>query len=57
MSDFLCMYCGLILKNRLEGQMHEDGHRSQIKKKRAKIKPLLVQQSEVLTNDKYFEVY
>ena len=30
MSDFLCMYCGLILKNRLEGQMHEDGHRSQI---------------------------
>lgn len=27
------------------------------KKKRAKIKPLLVQQSEVLTNDKYFEVY
>ena len=57
MSDFLCMYCGLILKNRLEGQMHEDGHRSQIKKKRAKIKPLLVQQSEVFTNDKYFEVY
>lgn len=31
MSDFLCMYCGLILKNRLEGQMHEDGHRGQIK--------------------------
>ena len=30
MSDFLCMYCGLVFKNRLEGQMHEDGHRGQI---------------------------
>lgn len=26
MSDFLCKYCGLIFKNHLEGQMHEDGH-------------------------------
>ena len=30
MSDFLCMYCGLVFKNRLEGQIHEDGHRGQI---------------------------